>query len=175
MTDLTIPALDHGKIRVFSYAGPLTDDLRAKTPDALLRLFGGAPLNPDFIDIFEAAALNDMSIADYLQTGYDVTADAVDASALQALSGVVVLIMSRAHADAETTLSLGPDVTHVTTIGDGATLRVDPPLHSDAADGVLDEPPAPKRMSDARQSGMVATVALLVMFALVAVMVWIGG
>ena len=69
----------------------------------------------------------------------------------------------------------GPEMSHVTTIGEGAALTVDAPLRSEAAEGVLDEPPQPKRMSDARQSGMVATVALLIMFALVALMVWIGG
>lgn len=175
MTRLTIPAFDHGKIRVFSYTGPLSDGLRAKEPDALSDLFGATLLNTDFVDVFEVEALGEMSLTQYLATGYDVTADRVDAAALAGLSGVVVLMMSRAVADVEVTLTLGPDVSHITTIGDGAALHVDEPLQSAAAQGVINDPPARKPMSEARQSGMVATVALLVMFALVALMVWIGG
>lgn len=175
MTTLILPALDHGKIRVFSYSGPLSDALREKQADALAGLFGSDALDPNYIDAFEVEALGDLSLSSYLATGYDVAADPMDATALADLSGVIILIMSRAHREVETTLTLAPHVTHVTTIGEGASLNLDLQLQSEAAVGVLEDQPQKKPMSNARQSGMVATVALLVMFALVALMVWIGG
>jgi hypothetical protein len=46
-------------------------------------------------------------------------------------------------------------------------------LDTDAAKAMLPQPKPPK--SDARMSGMVATAALLVMFLLVAIMIWIAG
>lgn len=171
---LTIPDTDHGKIRVFSVSDPVAG-LRDTELEALVATFGNAPLNPDFVDVIDVDAMGEMTLLDYLAEGYDIEPDAADVAALSALAGVVVLIMSRAHEGAEITLSLADGVRHVTTLGRGARMTVAAGLESEAAKGVIEAPKVKPPKSDARIGGMVATVALLVMFALVGVMVWVGG
>lgn len=171
---LTIPANDHGQLRIFSLDFPPPDALRDKTIEGLAGAFG-ATLNPDFVDVIDLAALDDMSLIAYLKAGYDLTPDAVDHAALSGLSGWVVLVMSTAFGEDAITLNLTSGLTHITTLGDAASLTALDPLTSDAAKGVA-TPPTPKpAKSDARIGGMVATVALLMMFALVGIMIWIGG
>ena len=171
---LTIPDTDHGKIRVFSIAESIEGLLERKI-EALVTTFGSAPLNTDFVDVIDLDALDEMSLIDYLCEGYDVEPDDADVTALTALEGVVVLIMSRAHEGAEITLVPAEGVRHVTTLGRGARMTVAASLESEAAQGVLPAGSGKAPKSDARIGGMVAMVALLVMFALVGVMVWVGG
>lgn len=172
---LMIPNTDHGKIRVFSVSGADANLFDNKI-EGLVACFGSAPLNPDFVDIIKLDDLGEMSLIDYIDEGYDVELDAADRAALSKTDNLVVLIMSRAHEGAEVELVLGDGVRHLTTLGRGARMTVAASLESDAATGVMSGPAGGKPpKSDARIGGMVATVALLIMFALVAVMVWVGG
>lgn len=172
---LTIPNTDHGKIRVFSVSGAAADLFTNKI-EGLVACFGSAPLNPDFVDIIKLDDLGEMTLIDYINEGYDVELDAADRAALSKTDNIVVLIMSRAHEGAEVELVLGDSVRHLTTLGRGARMTVAASLESDAATGVTSGPQGGKPpKSDARIGGMVATLALLIMFALVAVMVWVGG
>ena len=174
-TELTIPALDHGQIRVFQMAPPAPQDLLDKTPAALARVLGAGTLNTDFIDIFETASLGEMSLQDYLRSGYDLAADVVDDAALGRLNGVVILMMSRATGPKATTLTLADGVSHVTTLGEKASISVNEPLKSEASQGVIADPPGKKPVSDAAMSGRIAMIALVVLFALVGVMIWVAG
>ena len=170
---LTIPAHDHGQLRVFALDFAPPDALKLKTTEGLAGSFG-VILNPAYVDVIDIAALGEMSLKDYVKQGYDFDLDPADTAALSELQGWVVIVMSRATAGAETTLDLTPGLRHVTTIGTQMTLNPQAPLESDAAKGVL-TPPTKKPMSDARIGGMIATLALLVLFALVAVMIWVAG
>lgn len=170
---LTIPENDFGKIRVFSLPDEPSDDAKDRKPDALAALLGTPHLNPDFVDVVEIEALDELGLMGLLEQGYDITPDAADARALQDLTGWAVLIMSRASAGAEVTLQLASGVKHVTTIGEQATLKSLPPLGSDATLGTIEAPTKPAK-SDARIGGMVATFVLLFLFLLVAVMIWVG-
>jgi hypothetical protein len=172
---LTIPADDYGQIRVFSHQGPMTDSLLSKSAGGLRQAFGTAGLNPDYIDIVDTAALDGMTLSQYLQQGYDMTATAMDRQTLDTLLGPVILVMSRASGGADMTLTLGPALRHVTTLADPAALRVPRPIPSEAATGVMAATPAQKRPSDAAMSGRIATVALVLLFVLVGVMIWIAG
>lgn len=172
---LTIPDTDHGKIRVFSITTPVPG-LKEKKLEALVATFGNAPLDPDFVDVIELNDLGEMTFLDYLSDGYDVQPDQVDIAALTQLEGTVVLLMSRAHEGRHMELALAEDVRHVTTLGTGARMTIAEPIANEGAGGHIAAGKPPKLpKSDARIGGMVATVALLVMFALVAVMVWVGG
>jgi len=122
----------------------------------------------------DTAALGEMSLEDYIRQGYDFDPDAADKAALADITGWVIFVMSRATDGAETTLDLSPGIRHITTIGTPMTLTAEAPLQSDAATGVL-TPPTKKPMSDARMGGMVATAALLVLFLLTGLMIWIAG
>lgn len=170
---LTIPANDHGQLRLFALdiAPPLA--LRDKTPEGIAGAFG-VLLNPDYVDVVDVAALGDMSLGTYIKQGYDFTPDAADQLAIAALSGWVIIVMSRATDGAETTLDLTPGLRHVTTIGTPLALVPPTPLDSEAAKGVLTPQTKPAK-TDARIGGMVATVALLVLFALTGLMIWIAG
>lgn len=172
---LTIPALDHGKIRVFSVTSAGHDDLLEKTPPALQAAFGTADLDPDFIDVFDVESLDGMTVSAFIEQGYDLKPDPADATMLRGLRGIVVLIMSRATGEAETNLSLASGISHVTTLGEGAKLSVASQIETPSADGIIAGPPPRTRKSDARIGGMVATIALVVMMLLVGLMIWVGG
>lgn len=174
-TELTIPALDHGQIRVFEMAPPAPQSLLDKTPAALETFFGTSGLNSDFIDIFEVQNLGEMGLIDYLRTGYDLTADVVDDAALKGVNGVVILMMSRATGGEAVTLKVAPEIQHITTLGEPARMRAPTPIKSEASQGVVEDTPTKKTPSDAAMSGRVATIALLVLFAIVGLMIWIAG
>lgn len=171
---LTIPADDHGQIRVFATDMDLPKDALEKTPRGLEMLFE-ANLNPDFIDIVQINDLASMTLSGYIAEGYDMTADLVDKSAVDAITGYAILVLSRATDGVKTTLTLTEGLRHVTTYSPVAKITAPERLPDASARGVLSEPPGKKPKSDARMSGMVATYALLAMFALVALMIWVGG
>lgn len=170
---LTIPANDYGQIRIFALDMVPPSALKDKTPQGLAGAFG-VLLNADFVDVVDTAALGEMTLVDYIRQGYDFETDAADQLALADVSGWVIFVMSRATEGAEATLDLSPGIRHVTTIGTPLTLNAPATLESDAADGIL-TPRTKKPMSDARMGGMVATAALLVLFLLVAIMIWVAG
>ena len=165
---LTIPASDHGQIRVFACDTTVT-------PETLPDLFG-AQLDPTYVDIVQIADLGDMTLTDYIAQGYDLTPDAADKAAVNAVSGTAILVLSRATEGREVTLTLapGPGLRHVTTYS--PDIRLAPPVNlpHDSAKGIIGDAPAKAPKSDARIGGMVATLALIVMFALVGLMIWVA-
>ncbi len=173
---LIIPDTDHGKIRVFSVSDPV-DGLSDREIEALVATFGNAPLDPDFVDVIHTDDLDDMSLVDYVVQGYDIQPDESDIGAFSLVEGTVVLIMSRAHEGREVTLSLAEGVRHITTLGRGARMTVSAQIDTKSSEGsaAIGDPVGKPPKSDARIGGMVATVALILMFVLVGVMVWVGG
>lgn len=166
MTSLTIPANDYGHIRVFA-----TDT--AVTADMLSDLFGAA-LDPTYVDIVTVADLGDMTLTDYVAQGYDMTPDAVDKAALNAITGSAILVLSRATEGREVTLTLAPGLRHVTTYSPDVQIMPPVNLPDGSAKGIIGDAPVRAPKSDARIGGMVATIALIVMFALVGLMVWVA-
>ncbi len=171
---LTIPANDHGQIRVFAIKAPPSADVIEKTPRGLDTLFT-ATLNPDFVDVVRIKDLGKMRLSSYISQGYDMSPDLVDRAAVDAITGYAILVLSRASGDVETTLTLAEGLRHVTTYSPGAQIVAPQKLPDASAQGILDTPPAKPPKSDARISGMIATYALLAMFALVGLMIWVGG
>lgn len=172
---LSIPDNDHGKIRVFAVAEP-HKDLIEKTPESLLATFGTNALNIDFVDVLDVEELGEeLDLLDYIAEGYDVAVDEGDMAVLSRQTGIVVFIMSRAHEGVALDLTLGDGVRQLTTLGRGARMTVAARIDTEASDGVIGAPDAKPAKSDARVGGMVATIALVLMFALVGLMVWVGG
>jgi len=171
---LTIPADDFGQIRVFATDLDLPTEVTEKTPRGLEYLFEAA-LNADFIDIVQINDLSGMTLSGYIAEGYDMASDLVDKAAVDAITGTAILVLSRATGGIETTLTPADGIRHVTTYSPTTKIVVSEPLSSDAAKGTLDQTPTKAPKSNARMSGMVATYALLAMFALVALMIWVGG
>ena len=171
---LTIPATDHGLIRIFKVTGTPPAGLDEKTPAALQALLGTDTLDPDFVDVVDTRELAGLTLLDYLHQGYDIPDDALADPAIRDLRGLVVLVMSRATRGQDVTLTLAPQVSHVTTTGDPARLRIPgPAIATPSAIGTAPGGKAPP--SNAAMSGRIATLALLVLFALVAVMIWVAS
>ncbi|MFZ3582195.1 hypothetical protein ACOI1H_08510 [Loktanella sp. DJP18] len=171
---LTIPATDHGLIRIFKVTGPAPEGLDTRAPQAMQALFGTDALDPDFVDVVDTRELSGLSLLDYLHQGYDIPDDALADPALRDLRGLVVLIMSRAARGQDVTLTLAPQVSHVTTTGDPVRLNAPAaPLAATSATGTVSGGKAPP--SAAAMSGRVATIALLVLFAVVALMIWVAS
>ena len=141
----------------------------------LCAALGVSAVDVDFIESFEAETLADYGLARYLTeaNGMDESAVATDTDLLNSLQGPLMLVFSQALRagvlpQAQAPLRL---VGHYT-----ATERLDLPqsLESDSAEGII-APPESKTISDAAMSGRIATVVLVVLFVLVAVMVWVAG
>ncbi|MEL6841314.1 MAG: hypothetical protein AAFP85_18675 [Pseudomonadota bacterium] len=171
---ITIPENDHGQIRVFATDAPLPPAAREKTPEGLAALFG-ATLDPTYVDIVRISDLGDMTLSAYIAEGYDMTADAVDKATVDGITGTAILILSRATAGQETTLTLAANLKHVTTYSPTAQITPPEPLPDASAKGTMAQAPDKPPKSDARIGGMVAMYALIFMFVFVGVLIWIAG
>ncbi|WP_370400528.1 hypothetical protein [Sulfitobacter sp. JB4-11] len=176
---IKVPANEALHIRVFALS---MSEARATTlPATLSNALGVNHVSPDGVEIFARSALGEMSLSDFLIEGNDVIAESVepDRAKLDALEGYIMLVYSSAFKGKAAALTPQPELTLIGTYpqhGVDTTSKVD--LETPAAlpqDVAPEAPPARKRPSDAAMSGRIATLALLVAFAVVALMIWIGG
>lgn len=168
-----IPANDHGAIYVLELNRPAPDGLADKTDAAMMAVFGNVVLNTDYVDAISPGMLEDMTLPDLIQGGYDMAVPDAVAEELRSLFGTVILVMSAAFGGTEMTIDLPSDVRLVTILRDTPTMAAPRPIQTDSAKGTV--PSSRKKPSDAAMSGRIATYALLILFALVALMIWIGG
>ena len=166
---LNIPANDHGALYVLAYSGPAGDDL---TPDMIM---GPVALNADFVDVITPAQRAAVPLPDLIRQGYDMPLTPAQDAMLRQVQGTVLLVMSRAFGGEAHQIDLPAGTTLVTVLRETPVMTASDKLTSAAGAGELTGAPTKPRKSDARMSGMVATIALLVMFALVGLMVWVGG
>ena len=170
---ITIPANDHGAIYVLELIRPTPEGLEDKTDAAMMAVLGPVVVNTDYVDAITPGMLTDMTLPDLIRNGYDTPMTDAQAEQLRALMGTTVLIMSAAFGGQAMTIDLPSDVRLVTVLREEPTMAAPRPIQTPSADGTL--PPARKKPSDAAMSGRIATYALLVLFLLVAVMIWIAG
>ena len=170
---ILIPDNDHGQLRVFATTLPLPHEALQKTRDGMLAMLG-APLNPDFVDIVKIDDLGGMSLTSYIQEGYDMAPDLVDAAAVDQIKGYAVLVLSRAMGGKQTELHPGFSLRHITTYSPQAEFTKHEALPSEGAKGSIPASDKPQK-SNARISGMLAVYVLITLFALVGVMIWVGG
>lgn len=171
---ISIPRNEHGQIRVFEAKIDLSDQILNKTTEGLQQLFGTDQLDGNYVDIVKIKDLSSMQLADYILQGYDMATEPYDIPAVNGIEGYAILVMSAASRDRPVTLTPAPWLRHVTTYVPRAQLEIIEPLSSTSADGIISGPPGKAPKSDARIGGMVATVALIVMFLLVGLMVWVA-
>ena len=172
---LNIPANDHGAIYVLELNRPAPDGLADKTDAAMMAVFGKVIVNTDYVDAITPGMLDDMTLPDLIRNGYDMPVSVVDAETLRGLMGTAVLVMSAAFGGSAMTIDLPADVRHVLTLREDASLDAPRPLTSAAAQGTLPGTAPRKKPSDAAMSGRIATIALLLMFALVGLMIWVAA
>ena len=171
---ITIPANDHGRIRVFTVDGALPDGVDTGDAQALDRLLGTTNINPDFVDVVRVRDLSGLSLADYIAQGYDLTVDDVDRSALSKVNDVAILVMSRAFGGKAADITPAQGAHHLTTISDQPSLSAAPPVTSASASGAIGDPPQKAPPSDAAMSGRVATIAIVVLLLIVIGVIWIA-
>ncbi len=151
--------------------GQIIPPMRA---DAAQRLLG-APVDVAQVDVFHSDDVEAIGLAAYLIEGNAVaeTQIAADAERLDAYRGCVLAIRSQAFGGQAAMLHPDPRLRLMGTYTEESPpVRFDP-LPSQAAQGVLGGGKPP--MSDARIGGMVATAALIFLFALTAFVIWFAG
>ncbi len=174
-----IPPMERGRLRLFAI-NKTEDEARALLDEgthAIQKLLGVNDLNPDFIELFRLADLGDMGLDDYLHTGYDVPRAQLDPQAgrLRALEGCVLVVLSLAFRDLHVTLPDTPDLTLIGTFGAPAPeWTTTETVTSASADLYTGAHKPGKPVSDAAMSGRVATAALLVIFLITGLVVWLA-
>lgn len=176
---IEVKAHEAGVVRVFSITPAEAEALRSVQDTSegegrVARLLGVSHIDTDFVEVFPVSDLDAFGFANYLIAGNGIPEEQVepDRAKLDALTGWALILYSGAFDGASGTLSPDPALTHIGTYAEPRDTSPLEPLHSEAAT----EPVATKApMSKARQSGMVASLALVVLFALVAVMIWVSA
>lgn len=144
-------------------------------PDDLAAALGVAGLDADFVEQFRADTLSEYGFSTYLTDANGMDADQVarDAAMLDALTGPVVLVFSTALPPGAVPQPR-PPLRLIGQYQETIALRLPEPLAARSAQGTLDSAPR-KQPSEAAMMGRVAMVALLVIFALTAVVVWVAS
>lgn len=173
-----IPAGERGVLRVFAVNldAQAAQHLQSTGATGLAQLLGVDTLNTDYVEMFRIADLGELGLDDYLHTGYDVPRSALEAQTarLRALEGYALIVLSLAFEPEGATLPATADLTLIATFGDGGPdWSTDSPLLSSTA--AEPHPTGKKPPSEAAILGRVATFALLFLFALTALMVWIAA
>ena len=181
---IDIAAHESGLVRVFALSLDETAAQRLKDNSPVNgtapqdQALGGT-IDSTRTEVFALSDLGDMSLPDYLLDGAGVKSKPLekDRAKLAALGGWVLIVYSSAFGDAAQTLTPAPELTLIgTSPQEGVDWRDDVDLSTPSALPYQDTgAPARKRPSDAAMSGRVATAALLVLFALVGLMVWVAG
>lgn len=179
---IDIPARETGRIRVFALS--MTDDeAKALENDPASRAQAlGADIDPDYVDVFPLSNLEGVGLAGFLIEGNaipptQIAPDRDKLDKLDGLGGWVLIVYSRAFRDAATVLKPGPALTLIGTYDEtGTDWSASEKVTAEAAKPFTAPPETVrKKPSDAAISGRVATVALLVMFALTGLVIWIAG
>ena len=132
---LTIPAHDRNGIRVF--AAKLTpDDLLRDKTRLVTELLGDPDLDPAFIEIFDLADLSGVGLSGYMTDGLGIPETAItDPARLDALTGPVLILLSKALHGRAVTLTPDPRLTLVGTYAEDRPPVHFEPLPSAAAQG----------------------------------------
>jgi len=166
-----VPSSERGAVRVF------TTDLEpegdaAITPENVYKLLGdGLDLDSSKIEVFPSKAIEPIGLAGYLHEGYGVPSEDLKGTeaALNALTGLVILVASSAFKGVTTSLDPNPGLRFV---GVYKEPRPEPPMsmaETDSADGFIPPPVGPAQPYDGRRGSTwrIALLALLVAAGLV--------
>jgi len=176
-----VKATEHGLVRVFQLSYAVSMEIgHMGTLDGLAEALGVEHLDGRDVQIVAIGEISDMGLSAFLTLGYEIDEAEIAPlrPVLDALEGKVAILRSGAFDGRDVHLETGGGARLTATLHEGG-----PPTptlaHADrtveSARRPADAPREKPRPSDAAMSGRVATVALLVLFALVALMVWIGG
>ena len=176
---MQIPALETGVLRLFSVNLPEPEIVDFAAGDALRAALGADTLDPAKVEVFPVKDLSDLGLPGYLTEGQGIPEDQVTPmrAQLQALKGHVLILPSTALGDAAQTLRPKAPLIHIGTFFEDHPPVTFDPLPDESAKPQTPEAPEEgprKQLSDAAIGGRVAMVALLVAFAVAAMMVWLA-
>lgn len=180
---IRISATEAGIVRLFTVDLP-PDEVTAFAARngrwPLAEALGADTLAPEHVELFDVADLSGMGLTRYLSEGHAIPDDqlAPMRARLEALRGTLLILPSRAFSGQAQTLTPRSPLNLIASFSEDRAPVSFEALPDAGAQRTApgDAPPPPrKRPSDAAMSGRVATVALLVLFALVAVMVWVAS
>ncbi|MFD0859823.1 FHA domain-containing protein [Roseovarius aquimarinus] len=180
---IEIKATETGVVRVFSVDIPADriGGFTARNGSWPLReALGAEALDPAHVEVFDAADLAGVGLAGYLAEGHAIPDDQIEPmrARLAAQEGVLMVVTSRAFQGTAQTLRPRAPLSLVGTFfepQDPVTFGALPDASARVPEAAPDAPPARKAPSDAAMSGRVATIVLLVLALLVALMVWIAA
>ncbi len=176
---IPIPANERHTLRVFTLetTAAEVDRLRDGRGNPIAALLGVSSLDPDYAEVFDVKDLGDLGLAAYLIDGNGVAEAqiAADRARLDAIRGFVLIVHTAAFGGQAATLHPDARLTLIGTYAEDIPPVRFEPLPDAAAKGVLEPGMGKKPMSEARISGMVATVVLVFLFVLVAFFVWSAG
>ncbi|WP_306152476.1 hypothetical protein [Roseovarius sp. MMSF_3281] len=179
-----IKAHEHGIVRLFAIdtdaEPPIMSvepewETNAENPPWPLRdALGVEYLDSDFIELFDVANLEGLGLPQYMIDGLGVAEADVeeDRARLEAIRGKILVVVSSAFGGFAGTLTPKSPLRWIGTYTEETAPVSFKPLPSESAKGTTGGKAPP---SDAAMSGRVASIALLVLFALVALVVWVAA
>lgn len=171
-TRIDVAEGERGTVRVF--ATDLTKD-QIEGFDVAAAL-GATSLEVEQVELFDIADLQGLGLAGFLEEGHGIPPEQLTdmAPQLDGLKGVVLIVPSRAFGDRKQTLTPTAPLRLLGTFFEDRPPVSFETLPSGGAQGNVNTETKPGP-SNAAMSGRVAMIALLVLAALVAVMIWIAG
>lgn len=167
-----VKSTEHGLVRLFAVDLPPEKIESFDAEDAL----GVKALDHAHVELFAISDLTGLGLSGYMNEGLGISRDDLDSARLDALTGFVLIVRSAAFRGQETTLTTKAPLRWIGTYPEESAPVKFEPLPSAAALGDVPPPPITrKRPSDAAMSGRVAMIALLVIFALTALVIWLAA
>jgi hypothetical protein len=142
---------------------------------------GAETLDPHHVDLIQVEDLTGFGLHQYLEEGLGVSWDDLEDQhvVIEGLTGMVLVIGSRAFGGLAQVLTPRAPLKLVATLNEEkAPVQFDPLPSAGAQVAPASEMPAepePQKKSEAAMSGRVAMIALLVLFLLTAVVVWVAS
>jgi hypothetical protein len=177
-----VDADEAGIVRLYEVTLP-APEAKALTAYDVQQALNAPELDTDSVEIFSVNDLEEIGLRGYIETGLGIASRDIDpyAERIVDLDGYVVVVLSKAFAGQMTSLVHKHPLRPIGAFKEASAQTPTITLESDAAvtppevdDTSLEGKPK-KKKSDAAMSGMIATYALLTMFALVGLMIWIAG
>lgn len=176
----TVKANERGIVRLFAVDLPAEEIRRFQTEtDAgwpLREALGATELDLEHVELFPVSDLTGLGLAGYMVEGLGIAeADvAEDRARLEALKGHVLVLVSKAFGGVDQQITPRTPLKWIGTYVEERAPVQFRPLPDAAAEGEV-AGPAKAPPSNAAISGRVAMIALLVIFALVVLMIWVAS
>ena len=168
MSDLdpnTVKATEFGKVRLFSTELD-PEDASAITAQNIHRLLGqDIDLDPNKVEVIASKALDAIGLRTYLTSGYGIAAKDLQgkAAALDALTGLIVLIPTSAFKGQDVTLDPNPALRFIGLFSEETAAPPSMMPTSKSAEGTLPPPDTtPPPVSNHRRSWIGALGALII-------------